>query len=793
MLSEFAVVAERLGKTYQLFDRPGDRLKQLLLPHRKYYREFSALADVSFSLPKGEVLGLVGRNGAGKSTLLQLVCGTLTPSSGTIRVHGRIAALLELGAGFNPEFTGRENIFLNAAVLGLSQQEIEARFESIVAFSGIRNFIEQPVKTYSSGMYVRLAFSIATSIDPDILIVDEALSVGDGAFARKSFDRIMALKEQGTTILFCSHTMYQIETLCTRALWLENGRIRMDGEPAKVVVAYQSSLAESAIEELDNKAPGAAANSNTEGYARLEKVTVSCDGRSGRKLQGISGKSVLSVRIEFASDPSMPAPTVAVTIHGLDGGTLASTSTLLDGAAIHRSSNGAGWAEARFADLPLLKGTYNVSAHLLCERSLHLYETAAFAALLDVDQADWEQGVFRIPRQWQTGAASETGMPDGMSNAGGGQDFLSWLSRAAHGMPAGGMLEPPADPLGQEYAGRLLDRFGFRPADNGQQWIREQIPKWLPEWLGGTRDFEWLALFEATFGYPVSSKHFRWKYRDARHPGVGLRAADGSLVAFYGGMPRAIHYFGRPETAVQVGDVMVRPDTQGVLSKNGPFRRCCSTYIERSIGHDRPYLLGFGFPERRAMRLAEKQGLYVCVDEIQELSWPAEAGRPGWLTSTRPINHGNIDCINALWQQMAPHFHDAIIGVRDADWFDKRYRQHPEGHYSLWLTVHRWSRKPLVAFVLRERQDDSVELIDIVGAPDQFVHAVASARRHAGKLGKSRLTAWMTRSQLALWRATQPASTDTGVRVPLSVITPGPSPDEVRGHWWLMGGDTDFR
>ena len=242
MLSEFAVIASQLGKTYQLYDRPSDRLKQLLRPDKRYYREFTALTNASFTLARGEVLGLVGRNGAGKSTLLQLVCGTLTPSSGSIQVNGRIAALLELGAGFNPEFSGRENVFLNASVLGLTQKEIEDRYESIVDFSGIRDFIEQPVKTYSSGMYVRLAFSIATSIDPDILIVDEALSVGDGAFARKSFDRIMELKERGTTILFCSHTMYQIETLCTRALWLEHGTVKMDGDPAKVVVEYKSWL-----------------------------------------------------------------------------------------------------------------------------------------------------------------------------------------------------------------------------------------------------------------------------------------------------------------------------------------------------------------------------------------------------------------------------------------------------------------------------------------------------------------------------------------------------------------------
>jgi len=182
---------------------------------------------VSFEIAKGDVIGILGVNGAGKSTLLQLVCGTLTATHGEVLVKGRIAALLELGAGFNPEFTGRENVFMSAAIMGLTQDEVTARFEDIVEFSGIRDFIDQPVKTYSSGMYVRLAFSVATHVDPDILVIDEALSVGDGHFARKSFDRIMALKARGCTILFCSHSIYQLEALCQQALWLDQGQVKL--------------------------------------------------------------------------------------------------------------------------------------------------------------------------------------------------------------------------------------------------------------------------------------------------------------------------------------------------------------------------------------------------------------------------------------------------------------------------------------------------------------------------------------------------------------------------------------
>ena len=239
---QFAVSVHNLSKRFFLYDKPIHRLYELLPFCKRRGHEFVALDNISFELPRGQVLGLIGKNGAGKSTLLQLICGTLRPSSGSVTINGRVAALLELGAGFNPEFTGRENIYMNASILGLEQAEIDRRYDDIVIFSELQEFINQPVKTYSSGMYVRLAFAIATSVEPDILIIDEALSVGDGSFARKSFDRIMELKAAGATIIFCSHSMYHIEAICDHALWLERGRIVKTGKPETVARLYQESL-----------------------------------------------------------------------------------------------------------------------------------------------------------------------------------------------------------------------------------------------------------------------------------------------------------------------------------------------------------------------------------------------------------------------------------------------------------------------------------------------------------------------------------------------------------------------
>lgn len=235
-----AIHVQSVTKTYQIYNKPSDRLKQQLsFGNKKYYREFSALKDISFHIGRGETVGIIGRNGSGKSTLLQLICGTLRPTNGTVNVNGRIAALLELGAGFNMEFTGRENVYLYAAILGLSRKEVDERFESIAEFADIGDFIEQPVKTYSSGMYVRLAFATAINTDPDILIIDEALSVGDSAFQRKCFARIEQIQERGGTILFVSHSAANILQLCTKAILLDGGEKILEGRPKFIVNQYQ--------------------------------------------------------------------------------------------------------------------------------------------------------------------------------------------------------------------------------------------------------------------------------------------------------------------------------------------------------------------------------------------------------------------------------------------------------------------------------------------------------------------------------------------------------------------------
>ena len=245
-----AVRVESLSKRYEIYDAPSDRLKQFVLPSlqrlagspvKKYFDDFWALRDVSFEVKKGETVGIVGRNGSGKSTLLQMICGTLNPTGGSVHTHGRVAALLELGSGFNPEFTGRENVYMNGSVLGLDRAEIDSRFDAITAFADIGNFIEQPVKTYSSGMLLRLAFAVNAHVDADILIIDEALAVGDAVFVQKCNRYIRSFVENGT-LLFVSHATQSILELCDRCIWLNGGVVSQDGDAKEVMQHYSAYI-----------------------------------------------------------------------------------------------------------------------------------------------------------------------------------------------------------------------------------------------------------------------------------------------------------------------------------------------------------------------------------------------------------------------------------------------------------------------------------------------------------------------------------------------------------------------
>ncbi len=280
---DIAVSVRNLTKTYRLFRSPVDRIKQALtLGQGKFHDEFTALKDISFDIRKGETVGIIGKNGSGKSTLLQLICGILKPTSGSIQVNGRVSALLELGAGFNPEFTGRENVYFQGTLMGFSRAEMDTRFDSIAAFADIGEFIDQPVRTYSSGMFVRLAFSVAIHVEPDLLVIDEALAVGDFAFQRKCYALLERFHNTGCTIIFVSHDLSTIISLSNKVLWLSDGSILSFDSPKRAVDLY-CAIALSG--KRNNTSPGEM------------KETFSCDSPASAVVYPTNGAEILNPRI----------------------------------------------------------------------------------------------------------------------------------------------------------------------------------------------------------------------------------------------------------------------------------------------------------------------------------------------------------------------------------------------------------------------------------------------------------------------------------------------------------------
>jgi ABC-type polysaccharide/polyol phosphate transport system ATPase subunit len=283
MSKKIAVSVRNVSKRYLLYDRPQDRLKQTLFWRlgKNYAREFWALQDVSFGVRKGETIGIIGRNGSGKSTLLQIIAGTLQPTGGKVEVNGRVTALLELGSGFNPEFTGRENVYLNGAILGFSREQMDQRFDEIAAFADVGQFIDQPVKLYSSGMFVRLAFAVQVLTDPDVLIVDEALAVGDGAFQIKCMNRMRRLCDKGVTIILVTHDVQTVRSFCQTAIWLHDGSVKKMGSPLDITSQYVQYLFSDQSRDYAPVADSPASDLpfDTEG-SYIERSLLSLDGRS---------------------------------------------------------------------------------------------------------------------------------------------------------------------------------------------------------------------------------------------------------------------------------------------------------------------------------------------------------------------------------------------------------------------------------------------------------------------------------------------------------------------------------
>ena len=388
-----AVDAAGLTKVYKAYATPWDRLVELA-SRRPRHREFRALEDVSFALPRGEGLALVGENGAGKSTLLKILAGITAPTAGSFQVRGKVASILELGSGFHPEFTGRQNIVLNAAMLGLSQEELRQKMPDIVGFSELGEFIDQPVKCYSTGMTMRLGFSIATQVEPDVLIVDEALSVGDGYFQKKCMDRLRVFVNSGGTLLFCSHAMYYVSAFCQRALWLRQGRPEALGPVSEVVREYENFL-------VAKSARAAAEPAAAEPRGGLPARILSARLAKPETLYSQGDPWELAVEWE-AEDPRL-AFHLGVGINRADGVEVCSFATHLDGLP---PFTGERRHAARLAipRLPLVKGEFTLYIFLLDEEGLHIYDQRVIPGAFEVRSPVYAFGLVQVEHVWSLDA-----------------------------------------------------------------------------------------------------------------------------------------------------------------------------------------------------------------------------------------------------------------------------------------------------------------------------------------------------------------------------------------------------
>jgi lipopolysaccharide transport system ATP-binding protein len=429
MSSDVAIRVNGLSKRYEIYERPADRLKQALIPNLfrlthpvlrrlnntrqeppQYFREFWALRDVSFEIRQGEAIGIIGRNGSGKSTLLQMICGVLTPTYGEVESSGRIGALLELGTGFNPEFTGRENVYFTASVLGFSKEEVDERFDRIAAFAEIGSFMDQPVKTYSSGMVVRLAFAVQVQIEPDILIVDEALAVGDALFQKRCFQQMEWLLGRGTTLLFVSHDQELVRTMTDRAVLLVGGQMKASGTSSEVVLEYRRLLHEAENRAVVDLSTQLAARANPKKKERrsppsrlsygdrdAEIVGARVVDSSGQDATLFHPGDLIRITVRFRAHKELHNLNIALRLRNREGVKMYSWGTLNQDIAIWsgRSSGDVFW-DRRFA----AGEEHDVTFEMICHLGGNFYEVQASVS----QEEDRHYGAQRM-LHWQDEAA----------------------------------------------------------------------------------------------------------------------------------------------------------------------------------------------------------------------------------------------------------------------------------------------------------------------------------------------------------------------------------------------------
>ena len=391
----FAVRSLELTKQYDIYPRPADRLLEMIT-RRARHTVFPALQDVTFDVEKGEAVGIIGQNGAGKSTLLKLLCGVTRPTSGRIEAFGTIASILELGTGFHPEFSGRDNAALNAAILGLSPAQIKQKLPAILEFSELGTFLDRPVKTYSSGMYMRLAFSVAVNVDPDILVIDEALAVGDGHFQKKCVDRIREFQEQGRTIVFCSHALYHVAAICRRTLWLDHGSVMRYGPTLDVVHDYESFLL-----QRDRALPSTEGEPERErpfSPVRFREIVV-CDRTGSPRDLFERGEDIHFRARVHSDDPSQPIHVILGVHRSADDLQCFAVGTHADGIVPLRGRNEYEFS-VELKRVPLNRGEYSIIAFVGDENAITVFDRRDVRPAFSITGDQYEIGLISLDHRW---------------------------------------------------------------------------------------------------------------------------------------------------------------------------------------------------------------------------------------------------------------------------------------------------------------------------------------------------------------------------------------------------------
>jgi lipopolysaccharide transport system ATP-binding protein len=504
---------EDLTKVFKVYLKPSDRLKELCL-RRPFHRRVTALHDVTFQAPRGVSLGIVGDNGSGKSTLLRIVARVLKPTIGKVSFPGRVSALLELGAGFHPELSGRDNIYLYGTLLGFSRDYIGKRLKEIIAFSELESAIDQPIKSYSSGMYLRLAFSVATSVNPDLLVIDEALAVGDQYFQKKCVDRVLSFKDAGKTILFCSHSPYLVKQICDRALWLHKGTIRAMGDAQEVLESYQDYLrSREGSGEKGSRPMARGYRLSDRKVAELREVAL-LDGSGRERREFITGETL---RVKVLAQGYIQRPlSFGVLITRNDRLWCYGVASHMDGLTLVPGEGGLCKALFEIPSLPLLSGEYFANVYLFDATGTHILEAQEYIHSFKVKSDSREEGVVKMDHRWETLHTTED--------------------------PPKGVRIRPYQP-GDEHKIRCLFEAAFEKPFDAEMWRWKNLES------------------------PIKGPYI-----------VVAESPQGKLISNYSAIALPCSIRGKDAAISNVVDVMVDKSYRGVLSKEGYMVKCCERF-----------------------------------------------------------------------------------------------------------------------------------------------------------------------------------------------------------------------